>query len=75
MHITHRTQLSVLTATAEGQIMYISMEEWEINFSLGYERKLHEERPGAALDLCQEEQAGFQWEEVEEKPSWAEEIV
>ena len=55
LQITHHTRPSVLTAAAEGQIMYISTEGWEINVSLGYERKLHEERPGAALDLCQDE--------------------
>lgn len=55
--------------------MNINAKEGEINFSLEYKRKLHEEGTGAALDLGLEEWAGFEWEEVEGKPFWAEETV
>lgn len=55
--------------------MNINTKEGEINFSLEYKRKLQKEGTGAALDQGLEEWAGFQWEEVEEKPFWAEKTV
>lgn len=66
---------TAIAQLAEAQIMYISPEAWESNLSLVEERKLRGERTGAALDPGQEECEGFQWEEVEAEPSWAEEIV
>lgn len=42
-------------AVAEVQTVNINAKEGEINFSLEYKRKLHEEGTGAALDLGLEE--------------------
>ena len=45
----------MFTAIAEVRILYISMEDGEIHFSVELRRKLYKERTVIALDLGQEE--------------------